>query len=730
MFKRFFCISFLLVLVLTSAKANNKHDILISTKKTSMLIEATPGNPLRFLYYGSILTADQVVEIRSSQNNLQRSAYPVFGTDLIMEPAVQIVHADGNMTLDFYTKGYKSSNVDGGVLTEVTLADRYYPLEMKVFYRTRIAEDIIEQWTEIIHKEKKAVELRRFDSAYMPVRRGDVWISHLHGTWSSENTLTEEPLTHGMKVIKNLDGSRNGRLAQAEVMISLDGKPSEQSGRVIGAALCWSGNFKLRFDTDNNMVHHFFAGMNDESSAYRLEPREVFQTPRVAWTYSTEGVGGVSRNYHRWARNGNLHGGDKTRDVLLNSWEGLTFNITEKGMHEMMSDISSLGGELFVMDDGWFGAKYPRNSSKTSLGDWVVDTRKLPNGIKGLLDEAKRLGIRFGIWVEPEAVNTQSELYEKHPDWALKVPNRDFHFGRGGTQLLLDLTNPKVQEHAFRVVDDLLTANPEIAYIKWDANIEMRNYGSNYLPKYKQSHLYIEYHRGLEKVLKRVRAKYPNVVMQACGGGGGRVNYGVMPYFDEFWVSDNTDALQRIFMQWGASYFYPSMAMAQHVGMQPNFQTGRTLPLKFRFDVAMTGRMGLELIPSEMTEAERVFSAQAIKEYKQIREVVQLGELYRLVSPYSKQGVASLMYVSPEKHKAVFFAYKLEHFYNQTLPRLRMAGLDHTKKYRIKELTLPEGEIPSYLHNEVFSGALLMNEGIELPLKKEYASRVLELVAE
>ena len=268
---------------------------------------------------------------------------------------------------------------------------------------------------------------------------------------------------------------------------------------------------------------------------------------------------------------------------------------------------------------------------------------------------------------------------------------------------------------------------PDIAYIKWDANGELLNYGSAYLAKDKQSHIYIDYHRGLVKVMERIRAKYPDVVIQACGSGGGRVSYGVMPYFDEFWVSDNTDALQRLFIQWGTSYFYPSIAMAQHVSASPNHQTGRVVPLKFRFDVAMTGRLGMEIQPKNMTDEEKDFSKKAIATYKSIRPVIQYGDFYRLISPYDRKGVTSMMYATADKSRAVFFVYKMDQFVNQLLPRIRMAGLDPKKNYKIRELNVAPGANPCFLNDRVFSGALLMNTGIELQLEREYASWVLEL---
>ena len=565
-------------------------------------------------------------------------------------------------------------------------------------------------------------------------RRGHVWLSSLTGSCVNEGRLGQEAQTPGMKIIKNKDGVRNTPTAHAEVMFSLDGKPQENTGNVIGAALCYTGNYKLRIDTDDSEYHQFYAGINEENSAYNLAKGEKFQTPPLALTYSQEGLSGASRNFHRWGRSYRLAHGNTPRKILLNSWEGVYFDINQAGMDQMMGDIASMGGELFVMDDGWFGDKYPRNTDNSSLGDWVVDKRKLPEGIEGLLRDAKKHGINFGIWIEPEMSNTTSELYEKHPDWILKAPEREPVLGRGGTQVVLDLANPEVQDFIFQVVDNLMTSYPEIDYIKWDANMGIMNHGSNYLTKDNQSHMYIEYHRGFEKVCQRIRAKYPDLTIQACASGGGRANWGCLPYFDEFWVSDNTDALQRIYMQWGTSYFFPAIAMASHISAAPNHQTFRTIPLKYRIDVAMSGRLGMEIQPKNMTDEEKALCKQAIADYKQIRPIVQFGDIYRLVSPYDHLGVASLMYTTPKKDKAVFYWWKTEHFVNEHRPRVKMAGLNPDKQYRIKELNRIDNQ-PLSFEGKSFSGEFLMNNGLEIPYKhivdyhkqNDNASRVLLL---
>ena len=704
--------------------------VLISTPNTSMLLHADEGSDLRFAYYGERIDESEIHQIHDAWDGLNKEAYPAFGKKIYEPSALQVVHADGNMTLDLEVKNVETTTESDATVTVVTLADKVYPFTVKLNYRAYNDIDLIESWATYSHNEKKDVVLQRFDSFQMPIRQNDVWISHLYGSWAAECAVATEQLMPGVKVISNIDGARNGHLSHPEVMISLDGKPQENSGRVYGAVLCWSGNFKLRFHTDFRDVHKFFIGMNDEASAYHLARGEVFETPRVALTYSNHGMGEVSRNYHRWAREkGNVYNGGKLHDVLLNSWEGVYYDVYEPKMDEMMRDFESIGGEMFVMDDGWFGDKYRRTDDRKALGDWVVDTQKLPNGIQGLINTATKYGLKFGIWIEPEALHIKSELYEKHPDWVLNVKGRDLNLGRGDGEVLLDLCNPEVQDFIYNMVDTLLTNYPGIAYIKWDANVELKNYGSSYLPADKQSHIYIDYHRGLADVLKRIRAAHPDVVMQACGGGGGRASYGVMPYFDEFWVSDNTDALQRIFMQWGTSYFYPSNAMAQHVSASPNHQTGRVVPLKFRFDVAMTGRLGMEMQPGTMSKEEREYASKTIAEYKQIRPVVQQGNLYRLVSPFDGKGLASLMYTDDRADRAVVFAYRMANFNNMLIPRLRLAGLDPDKTYEFHELSVPVGSKPSHIDGKRIKGAILMDTGFEVPFEREYSSRVYELKA-
>ena len=720
-------------LALTASLQAVAQNYEISTPSTSLVVCAPQGGDLAYKYYGTKLSTIDLQNI-DAVANLSGSAYPAYGFWPANESALAVTHADGNMTTVLKVTGVKTTQDGNVTITTISLKDELYPLYVDVHYKAYADVDMIETWSDIRNEEKREILLTGYASATLPIRCGNVWLSSLYGTWANEGRICCEPLTPGTKVVQNKDGVRNSHTAHAEVMFSLDGKPAENSGRVIGAALCYSGNYRLRITTGDTDYHQFFAGIDEENSTWHLAKGETFTTPALALTYSDEGLSEASRNFHRWGRAYKLAHGDKLRKILLNSWEGVYFDINQSGMNQMMADIASMGGELFVMDDGWFGDKYPRNTDNSSLGDWVVDHNKLPEGIEGLLRDAEKNKVKFGIWIEPEMTNTKSELYEKHPDWILKSPKREPILGRGGTQVVLDLCNPKVQNFVFGVFDNLLAKYPAIDYVKWDANMSILNHGSQYLPANRQSHLYIEWHRGLAKVCEMIRKKYPDVTIQACASGGGRANWGVLPWFDEFWVSDNTDALQRIYMQWGTSYFFPAMAMASHISAAPNHQTFRTIPLKYRIDVAMSGRLGMEIQPKNMTEDEKNLCRKAIADYKRIRPIVQTGDIYRLHSPYDGDNLASLMYVSQDKTQAVFYWWKLEHFVDEHLPRVKFAGLDPIRSYKITELNRIDNT-PLIFEGMTFSGKYLMDNGLEIPYKhnvdynkqNDWTSRVLLL---
>ena len=713
--------------------AEKQHHLVLSTENTSLGITANEGGRSYIQYYGVKIAQEDIQKLFATRSNFTCLSYPTFGIGLgrgIME-ALSLQMPDGNMSTDLYIQKVEQSSDKNGKYLELTMIDSVYPVEVKQYFKTYNNTDIITTWTQITNKGKKGIVMNKFASANVPIQRGDNYVCHYHGRWASENYINETPMPNGELVLDEKEGMRTAWYNNPSFMISIDGKPQEENGEVFGGTLIWGGNYKIQMVAENNKFT-ITAGINNDNSAYTLEAGETFTTPEFAMTYSLQGKGGVSRAFHKWGRKYGLQHGDIERDILLNSWEGVYFNVNQEKMDQMMKDIADLGGELFVMDDGWFGEKYPRNNGTSSLGDWGVNKTKLPLGIKGLTDAAKKHGIKFGIWIEPEMANTISEIYEKHPEWTLQCKNRKQTTGRGKTQIVLDLCNPKVQDYVFSITDKLLTENPEIAYIKWDCNAAMMDYGSTYLPASKQSEVEIRYHIGLRNVLKRIRDKFPDVVIQCCSSGGGRISYGFIPWFDEFWTSDNTDAYQRLYMQWSASQFYPAIAMASHVSASPNHQTSRVTPLKFRFDVAMTGRLGMEMKPEDMTKEELEFSKRAISSYKSIRKIVQMGDLYRLISPYDHKSISALMFANEAKSRLVVFAYNVDYLHSQHVPYVRLSGVDENKNYRIKDLTPWKADQPCFLNGKVISGRVLKYAGLQMKdlLNRPFTSVALELTAE
>ncbi len=703
-----------------------QENIVVETNNTQFILKITYKKDVKMEYYGKRMQS--IDDLFNAKANTSAEAYPAFGVRPDKAIAIRAKHANDDLTLVLKYQSHEQTKVDKNVtITTIHLKDEIYPFYVDIKYKTFAAEDVIETWTEISHSEKKSVTLYNYASSYLAFNAPTAYISHFHGNWGTEFTMEEIKLERGTFSIESKEGIRSSTKDNASFFLGLNNPLSENKGDVVAGALAWTGNFDISFEHNEYSQISVTAGINNYGSEYTLDKNKKFITPALILTYSNEGKGQASRNLHHYARKYKMIGGNEERKILLNSWEGVYMKFNEDKIVALIDDIASIGGELFVLDDGWFGNKYARNKADQGLGDWQVCKEKLPNGIEKLIDESENRGIKFGIWVEPEMANTKSELYENHPEWVLQNTDRELVKGRGKTQVVLDLSNPEVQDFVFDMVNDLLTKNPRIDYIKWDANATLTNYGSTYLPKDRQSNLYIDYHLGLQSVLQRLRANHPDIIMQACASGGGRTNYGFLQYFSEFWPSDNTDALQRIYIQWGMSHVFPAITIASHVSASPNHQTHREIPLKFRFDVAMTGRLGLELQPKNMTEKEKEFSKAAIAVYKDIRTLVQFGDLYRIISPFEHDRMASLMYVDEQKDNAVFFAYYLEKQSREVLPYFKFRGLKPNARYTINEINkLDDREVFSG-NGKTYSGSFLMNSGIKLDLSKEYDSVVLQI---
>ncbi|MEQ8239167.1 MAG: alpha-galactosidase, partial [Cyclobacteriaceae bacterium] len=602
---------------------------------------------------------------------------------------------------------------------EIMLKDEVYPLHVVLHYKAFEKQDVIEQWSSISHTEKRDVTLTKFASANLHLKAKEYYLTQYHGDWAKEMRPEESKLTHGIKVLDSKLGTRANLFQPSVFMVSLDQPATEEEGTVLYGALAWSGNFRTDLELDFQDNLRIISGMNSYASAYSLAPKEVFETPKFIHILSQNGKGSASRRLHDWAREFKIADGEGSRYTLLNNWEATYFDFDESKLFELIKDAKDLDVDLFLLDDGWFGNEHPRNNDDAGLGDWQENKKKLPNGVASLVSEASKHGVKFGIWLEPEMVNPESELYKKHPDWVIKQPKRNEYYFRN--QLVLDLSNPDVQDFVFGVVNDLLSDNPDLAYIKWDANSLIYNAHSTYLKK--QSHLYIKYVQGLYDVLKRVREKYPKIPIMLCSGGGGRVDYGALEFFTEFWPSDNTDPLERIFMQWEYSHFYPAISTANHVtewGSQP---------LKFKTDVAMMGKLGFDIVVNELEEKDLSFAKSAVKNYDTIKDIIWQGDLYRLSDP-KENDVASLMYVDDNRSSGVVFNYLVNSRYDvkSRLP-IVWKGLDPTKQYKVKEINLyPDSE--SALKGEsTYSGEFLMTVGFNPKLDNQRSSVILSIEA-
>lgn len=714
-----------------SQQKNERNLIEISTNELSMIFGVNSEGTLMFHHFGNRINDPSPFLVkesyRRSDYGTDPEGYSTTGGRNFREPALRVTHSDGDLNTELvyvsHTQRFsEDSNVEE---TVIKLKDRKLPLLVELTINSFQKENVFSQSVLIENQEESDVVLHNYYSMYLPVKAEKYFLNSFAGDWAKEMGLEENELTHGIKSIESKKGMRTTRTENPSFLLSLNAPLDENYGEVIGGALAWSGNYKLNFELDEFGVLNISAGINPFASEYYLKKGDTFTTPNAVFTYSTTGAGGISRRLHDWARNYGVYDPLTIRPTLLNSWEGAYFEFEEKTITDMVDDAAAMELEMFVLDDGWFGNNYPRNSSNAGLGDWQVNKKKLPRGIDYIASYTTQKGLKFGIWIEPEMVNPKSDLAKAHPDWIVKSKSRNMPTIRG--QWLLDLTNPEVQDYIYSIFDNVMQQSSHISYIKWDANRHAESVGSSFLDDKKQSHFFVDYTKGLYSVLERIRAKYPETIIQTCASGGGRVDYGALKYTQEVWTSDNTDALSRIFIQYGTNHIYPALVTGSHVSAVPNHQTNNVTPLKFRFDVAMSGRLGMELQPKDMNEEDRAFAKKAIADYKSIRDLVMFGDLYRIASPYDKQGYYSLLYVAKDKKRAVVYGYCISYRGRGLTPKFKLRGLDPNKNYIVKELNNDKKKSSFWGNGQVFSGEYLISEGINPNLKKIYDSAVFSL---
>ncbi len=721
----------MLLLLATTMNAMEKKLIRISTDRTDLVLQVAENGRLYQSYLGEKLLHVSDLEALSwdvyaaTDGSVSQRGWEVYsgsGNEDFFEPAVAITHNDGNPSTWLYYVSSTQQLVPGGMQTDITLRDDQYPVEVILHYVAYAKENVIKTWSEIRHQEKKPIQLSTYASTMLYFCRNAYYLTEFSGDWAKEAQMSSQQLQPGKKILDTKLGSRAAMHMQPFFMVGLDQPASERQGEVLMGTLGWTGNFRTTFEVDNVGNLRIIPAINPYASVYSLQPNDAFTTPEFIFTLSTEGAGQGSRNLHEWARRYQLKDGMEDRMTLLNNWENTYFNFDQAKLEDLMKEAKELGVDLFLLDDGWFGNKHPRNDDHAGLGDWEVNHQKLPGGIQALTKAAKEAGVKFGIWIEPEMVNPKSELFERHPDWAIHYPNRKTYYYRN--QLVLDLSNPEVQDYVYGVVDKLLTENPEIAYFKWDCNSPITNIYSPYL-KEQQGQLYIDHVRGVYNVMRRVKENHPDIPMMLCSGGGGRCDYEALKYFTEFWCSDNTDPVERLYIQWGFSHFFPTKAMCAHVT-----SWNKNASVKFRTDVASMCKLGFDIGLKEMSADELNYCRQAVTNWKRLKPAILEGTQYRLISPYESNHMA-VNYVSASQDKAVLFAYDIHPRYQEKLVPVKLQGLDADKMYKVEEINLMPGT-KSHLkeHGKIFSGDYLMKIGLNIFGTRSMQSRVVELTVQ
>ena len=720
-----------LVAGVLTTQAEEKKVFRISTDKTDLVLQVGNNGRLYQTYFGEKLLNEADYQNLTwdvhagSDGSISQRGWEVYsgsGNEDYFEPAIAITHNDGKNSTYLYYVSSTTQPVEGGTQTTINLRDDKYPVDVTLHYVAYPKENVIKTWSEIKHQEKKPIILSTYASTMLYFCNSSYYLTEFSSDWACEARMSNQQLQFGKKVIDTKLGSRAAMHTHPFFEVGLDQPVSEQQGQVLMGTLGWTGNFRFTFEVDNAGNLRVIPGINPYASNYELKKDEVFTTPEFIFTLSYNGTSEGSRNLHEWARNYSLKDGKGSRLTLLNNWENTGFDFNQEILANLMKEAKHLGVDMFLLDDGWFANKYPRKDDKAGLGDWEVTHDKLPGGVPALVKAAKEAGVKFGIWIEPEMVNPKSELFEKHPDWAIHDENRKIYYYRN--QLVLDLSNPEVQDYVYGVVEKLMKENPEIAFFKWDCNSPITNIYSPYL-KEKQGQLYIDHVRGVYNVMKRVKENYPNVPMMLCSGGGARCDYEALKYFTEFWCSDNTDPVERVYIQWGFSQFFPAKAMCAHVT-----SWNKETSVKFRTDVASMCKLGFDIGLKDLTAEELDYCQQAVANWKRLQPAIMDGDQYRLVSPYETNHMA-VNYVTKDQNKAVLFAYDVHPRFQEKLMRVKLQGLDAQKNYKVEEINLMPGTESTFKANgKVFSGDYLMKVGLDVFGFAQTQSHVIEVTAQ
>ena len=639
--------------------------------------------------------------------NVIPQEYAGWGEGLDYEPDLKVTFPDGNRDLVLH---YVSQSVHGNVLS-VVMKDIERPIVVTLQYEIDPGTGILRRSAVIENQAATPVVVEQAGAGtwFLP-RSNDYTLRYLAGRWAGENNIYERPVQPGKTVLESRRGSTG---MQNEPWFAIRrNDANETHGQVWFGALAWSGSWQIAIEQDQAEQIRITGGFNPFDFGYLLAPGASLQTPSFYAGVTTGGMGEASRLLHRLELTRILPQAPhpRARPVLYNSWEATGFDVNEAGQIALAEKAANIGVERFVVDDGWFGA---RNSDKAGLGDWTVNPQKFPHGLKPLIDRVHALGMDFGIWVEPEMVNPDSDLYRAHPDWVLNMTDRPRTLGRN--QMVLNLARPDVRAYVFGALDKLLSEN-QIAFFKWDYNRSWSEPGWPQLPSDQQKNVYVDFVRNVYGILEELRRKHPNVEIESCSSGGGRVDLGVMHLTDEVWPSDNTDAFDRLRIQDGFTQAHTPGVMMAWVTDSPSSMNGRSMSLEYRFLSAMQGSLGVGANLAKWTAQDMATAQRLIADYKVIRETVQHGDLYRLVSPDSGSEQSATENVSPDKAHAALFAFLHSSTEGYLYPTVRLQGLDPNARYRVRVLqgTLAE-RTPT-----VASGAYWMNVGIDVVMRGDF----------
>jgi alpha-galactosidase len=632
--------------------------------------------------------------------------YAGWGAGLFVEPALKITFADGNRDLVLHYESH--TTIANGV--DVVLKDIERKIYVTLHYTIDLQTGILARSATIENREAAPVTVEQAAAAAWALPPAHYTLNYLTGRWAGEWNLTEEPLRPGVRVIESRRGSTSH---QANPWFAIQsGESSEEHGEVWFGALAWSGSWRITVEQDQLDAVRVTGGFNPFDFGYVLHPRERLETPVFYAGYSPDGLGGASRLLHSFELHNVLPrtaatasaSTPKPRPVIYNSWEATEFNVDEAGQIALAEKAAALGVDRFVMDDGWFGQ---RKNDHAGLGDWYVNSQKFPHGLKPLIDRVHALGMDFGLWVEPEMVNPDSDLYRKHPDWALNFPGRPRSEERN--QLVLNLARDDVRDYVLGFLDKLLNEN-DIAFLKWDYNRNWSEPGWDQLPAAEQKKVYVQFTRNLYSILAELRRKHPNVEIESCSGGGGRVDLGILRYTDEVWPSDNTDPFDRLTIQDGFTYAYTPQVMMAWVTDTPHWMNKRTTSLSYRMLSSMQGSLGIGANITHWTPEETALAKRLIAAYHEVQPTIVQGELYRLISPRNGSEFSATQTVRADKGQSVVFAFIHSPQEGRGFPVLKLKGLDPAAHYT---LTSIEGKAKSGALVAA-SGAWWMNHGLAM----------------